>query len=102
MRKPHGQEISMAKGFHRIWSPRILCVVVLSFGIDSTALQSSFAGGCEGYCKARQVRAICHEAVKVKGLDSRQRDVEFERCKSDPLTHRRVQELADETGQDFE
>ncbi len=84
------------------WAPRIVIIALLSLGLAEFDSQSSFAGGCGGYCKARQVRAFCHEAVRTKGLEDRQRDVEFERCKDDPTTRRRIEQLADDGGQSFE
>jgi hypothetical protein len=33
------------------------------------------------------VRAICHHAVGSQDLKAHQRDAEFEKCKSDPLSY---------------
>jgi hypothetical protein len=56
----------------------------LAFVLAGVA-QSSAA--CGGYCEARQVRAICHHAVTSRDLKTHQRDAEFEKCKSDPLSY---------------
>jgi hypothetical protein len=56
----------------------------LAFVLSGVA-QSSAA--CGGYCEARQVRAIGHQAVASQGLKAQKRDAEFEKCKSDPLSY---------------
>ncbi len=83
-------------------APHLLINSLLLLGIGAFDLHSAFAGGCVGYCKARQVRAFCHEAIRAKGLEGHQRDVEFERCKSDPMTHRHIEEIVDDQGQSSE
>jgi hypothetical protein len=42
------------------------------------------------------VRDICHEAVVAKRLTSHQRDVEFEKCKTDPVAYQQIEELTDD------
>ena len=42
---------------------------------------------CGGYCEARQTLSICHRAVTSDDLQTHERDAEFEKCKSDPLTY---------------
>ena len=59
--------------------------IALAF-VLSGVTQSSAA--CGGYCEARQVRAICHDAVASQNLSAHKRDAEFQRCASDPLTYR--------------
>jgi hypothetical protein len=59
-----------------------IALAVLLWGVA----QSSAA--CGGYCEARQVRAICHDAVASQGLKAQKRDAEFEKCVSDPLSYR--------------
>ena len=74
-----------------------LAAIILSLALTIGLLdsQSALAGDCGGYCKARAVRAVCHDAVLAKGLTGLQRHVEFEKCKADPMTHRQVEELTD-------
>ena len=40
-------------------------VVSTAFGIGLLSTMPSFADDCGLYCKARQVRIICHDAVEV-------------------------------------
>jgi|HubBroStandDraft_6_1064221.scaffolds.fasta_scaffold755569_1 hypothetical protein len=72
----------------------LLAAIILSLALTIGFLdsQSALADGCGGYCKARAVRSICHDAVIAKGLTGLQRHVEFEKCKVDPMTHRQVEE----------
>jgi hypothetical protein len=58
---------------------------------------SSFGDDCGAYCNARQIRDVCHEAIKSKGLNSDQRDVEFQKCKVDPMAYKQIEELVDDT-----
>jgi hypothetical protein len=58
--------------------------IALAFGLGDVA--QSIAG-CGGYCEARQLRAICHHAVAAHGLKAHERDVEFEKCKANPLSY---------------
>lgn len=67
--------------------------IALIFGLADVG--TSFAG-CGGYCEARQARAICHQAVKVQGLQAQARDAEFEMCKADPGSYLQLEQLADE------
>ena len=84
------------------FAARTIIIVSLALGIGAFDSQPSFAGGCGAYCKAKQVRALCHDAVKTRGLEGHQRDVEFERCKNDPMIRKRIEELADDTGESFD
>jgi hypothetical protein len=76
----------MTKPRSKRWLPNsvIVASLALAFGLgDGTR---SIAA-CGGYCKARQVRAICHHAVGSQELKAHRRDAEFEKCKSDPLSY---------------
>jgi hypothetical protein len=84
----------------RAFSAAIVGSLALSIGLFE--LQSSFAGPCGGYCKARQVRAICHDVVSSRGLTGYQRNAEFDKCKLDPTTHRRIEEVVDDTREIFD
>ena len=84
------------------FAARTIMIVSLALGIGAFNSQSSIAGACGAYCKARQVRALCHDVVKNRRLEGHQRDVEFERCKTDPMTRMRIEELADDTGERFD
>jgi hypothetical protein len=48
-----------------------IALIALAFVLSDVASSSA---ECGGYCEARQVRAICHDA-------------EFNKCKSDPLSY---------------
>ena len=78
------------------WTPRS---IVISLSILSILLfysWSSFGDDCVAYCKARQVRHVCHETIKSKGLNGDQRDVEFEKCKVDPMAYKQIEQVADD------
>jgi hypothetical protein len=90
-------DVEMFKKSDLSWAPRAIIIVSMAFGIGLFDSRSSFAEGCGAYCKARLVRAICHDAVKSKGVKGHQIEVEFEKCKVDPITHKRIQELAEDT-----
>ena len=77
----------------------IVASVALAFALAD--MGRSFAG-CGGYCEARQARAICHDAVTAQGLQARERDAEFERCKADPAGYLQLEELADDLGMNLE
>ena len=84
------------------WTP--LAVIIASFvlGIRLIESQPSFADSCGAYCKARQVRAICHDIVEGKGLTGHQRDIEFDKCKVDPMTDQHIDEITEDTDEFFE
>ena len=63
----------------------IVTSIALAAMLPSVA-QSSAA--CGGYCIARQTLAVCHRALMTNDLKTHERDAEFEKCKSDPLTYR--------------
>jgi hypothetical protein len=67
----------------------------IALAIGLTAPHPSFAG-CGGYCEAKQTRHICHSAVEAQGLKGRDRDAEFEQCKTDPASYLQLEELADD------
>jgi hypothetical protein len=79
------------------WVPWAVIAVSLALGNALFNSQLSFADSCGEYCKARQVRTICHDVVTSKGLNGHQRDVEFEKCKVDPMTHKQIQDFTDDT-----
>ena len=72
-------------------------VVSTAFGIGLLGTTRSSADDCGLYCKARQVRVICHDAVKLKGFRGHVRDVEFEKCKADPTAYKQLQEVKGDT-----
>jgi hypothetical protein len=76
--------------------------VSFGLGIGLFESQPSFADSCGAYSEARQVRAICHDIVKGKGLTGHQRDIEFDKCKVDPMTHRHIEEITEESNEFFE
>jgi hypothetical protein len=78
--------------------PVVIALFVLSIGL----VYSQFAASCGSYCKARQVRDFCQEIVKSKGLTGDRRDVEFDRCKIDPMTYKQIDELVDDTTDSLE
>jgi hypothetical protein len=84
------------------WRTRIVLLLSFVLFVETLDFGSAFAAGCGGYCRARLVRAICHETVRTKGLTARERDVEFDRCKGDPAVHRQIQELTDNNTDIFE
>ncbi len=84
--------MSATGGWGRAPRSAIVASLALAFGLIE--VRQSFAG-CGGYCEARQARAICHQAVEAQGLLARARDVEFEQCKTDPMSYLQLEELAD-------
>ena len=79
----------------RGWAANTVIVASISLAFGLAGLRQSFAG-CGGYCEARQAIAICHPAVRAQGLNIRERDAEFEKCKADPASYLQLEELADE------
>jgi hypothetical protein len=77
------------------WTPNAVVVFSITLAIWLADVHSSIAG-CGGYCEARQVRAICHQAISIKGLNGHERDVEFEKCKAAPTAYLQLEELADD------
>ena len=78
-----------------LFAPRTFILMSVALAIGAFDIQSTFANDCGAYCKARTVRAICHDVVVAKGLTGRERDGEFEKCKVDPMTHRQIEEITD-------
>ena len=76
----------MTKPRSKRWLPHRVAVASIAFAFVLSSVAQSIAG-CGGYCEARQVRAICHQAVGSRDLKVYQRDAEFEKCKSDPLSY---------------
>ena len=66
-----------------------------ALALGSFDIPSTFANDCGAYCKARAVRALCHGVVVAKGLTGHERNIEFEKCKVDPMTHRQIEEITD-------
>jgi hypothetical protein len=83
-------------------APQAVIIASFALGIELFQIQPSFADSCGAYCKARQVRAICHDIVNGKGLTGHQRDIEFDRCKVDPLTHKRMEEISEDSNEILE
>jgi hypothetical protein len=77
------------------WTPNAVVVFSIALAIGLADVHSAIAG-CGGYCEARQVRAICHQAISIKGLKGHERDVDFEKCKADPTAYLQLEELADD------
>ena len=86
----------MSKKSGLAWAPRTIVVSAIALATGLGDVRLSIAG-CGGYCQARQVRAMCHQAIKVQGLKDRDRVVEFEKCKADPLSYLQIEELTDDT-----
>lgn len=86
----------MSKKSGLAWAPRTIVISAIAVTTGLGDVHLSIAG-CGGYCEARQVRAMCHQAIKVQGLNARERVVEFEKCKSDPLSYLQIEELTDDT-----
>jgi hypothetical protein len=76
----------------------IVASIALAFGLAD--VPRSFAE-CGGYCAARHVRAVCHDAVARQDLGARERDAEFEKCKADPSRYL-VETVPGGAGTDFE
>ena len=76
----------MTKPVFRRRSLNILIVASIAFTFALSGVAQSFAG-CGGYCEARRTLTICHRAITTHGLEAHNRDVEFERCKSNPLIY---------------
>jgi hypothetical protein len=79
------------------WAPRAVIIVSFALGMGLFYSQPSLADSCGAYCKVIRVRAICHDVVKGRGLTGHQRDVEFDKCKVDPMTHKQIEEITDDT-----
>jgi hypothetical protein len=77
------------------WKPNAVVVFSIALAVGLADVHSSFAG-CGGYCEARQVRAMCHQAISIQDLKRHERDVEFEKCKADPTAYLQLEELADD------
>ena len=86
----------MSKKSGLAWAPRaiVISAIALTTGLGDVRLSLA---GCGAYCEARQVRAMCHQAIKVQGLNVRERGVEFEKCRLDPLNYLQIEELADDS-----
>jgi hypothetical protein len=89
------EEAQVMPGSSRGLATRLVIVASIALAFGLAGLRQSFAG-CGGYCEARQALAICHHAVKAQGLNVRERDAEFEKCKGDPASYLQLEELADE------
>jgi hypothetical protein len=76
----------MTKPRSKRWLPHRVAVASIAFAFVLLSVAQSIAG-CGGYCEARQVRAICHQAVGSQDLKVHQRDAEFQKCKANPLSY---------------
>ena len=79
----------------RSWARRLAIVAGIALAFALADVRQSFAG-CGGYCEARQARAMCHQAVKVRGLEAREREAEFDRCKTDPAGYLQLEQITDD------
>jgi hypothetical protein len=77
------------------WVPRPIIVASIAPGFGVADASRSFAG-CGGYCEAQQARAMCHQAIKIRGLKAWEREAEFQKCKRDPVSYLLLEELTDE------
>lgn len=64
---------------------RTLTFWSFALGLGLTFAQPSLAENCGAYCKARQVRAACHDVAQGQGPTVHQRNLAFERCKRDAI-----------------
>ena len=80
---------------------RTIITTILAAGFGLAGAQLSLAG-CGGYCEARQARVLCHKAIEFVGLKGHQRDLEFEKCKRDPIAYLQLEELADDAFDSFD
>ena len=78
------EEAEVAKPVLRRRALSIVMVASITFMLSGVT--QSFAE-CGGYCEARQTLTICHRAVVARDLKTHERDAEFEKCKSDPLSY---------------
>ena len=62
----------------------VVASIALAFVLSSVAQSSA---ECGGYCAARHTRAICNHALRRQGLQTPERDAEFEKCKANPLSY---------------
>jgi hypothetical protein len=85
-RRAFAEEAKVTKTGSTRWAPRTVIVALIALAFGLADVRQSYAG-CGGYCKARQVRALCNHAVKVQGLKAHKRDIEFEKCKADPVSY---------------
>jgi hypothetical protein len=79
----------------RGWAAHSVIVVSIALAFGLADARQSFAG-CGGYCEARQARAICHDAITAQGLRAQAREAEFEKCKADPASYLKLDELTDD------
>ncbi len=91
--------MSMKSGL--AWAPRTIIVSSMALAAGFADVHSSITG-CGGYCEARQVRAMCRQALKVQGLKAHERDDEFDKCKADPMNYLQFEELTDDTEDSLE
>jgi hypothetical protein len=91
------KEVELVSNKRPGWAGLAVMVASTAFGIWLLGTTPSLADDCGLYCKARQVRIICHDAVKLKGFRGPARDVEFEKCKADATTYKQLQEVKGDT-----
>jgi hypothetical protein len=79
----------------REWAAHSIIVASIALAFGLMDIRQSFAG-CGGYCEAQQARAMCHQAVKFRGMQAREREAEFEKCKANPSNYLELEELTDD------
>jgi hypothetical protein len=85
----------------RGWQARSVVVASIALVFGLADARQSFAG-CGGYFEAREARALCHHAVRVQGLEAKERDAAFDKCKADPADYLQLEELADDADLNLE
>jgi hypothetical protein len=95
------EEAQVTPGSSKAIAARLAIVAGIALAFGLADMRQSFAG-CGGYCQARQARALCHHAVRVQGLEAKERDAEFDKCKADPADYLQLEELADDADLNLE
>jgi hypothetical protein len=81
------EEAEVMKPISTTRLPNIVIVASIALAFILSDVAQSIAQ-CGGYCEARQTLTICHRAVTTNDLESHERDAEFEKCRSDPVSYR--------------
>ena len=84
------------------WPPRTIIIGSFTLSIGLSVSQPSLSESCGAYCKAREVRAACHEIAQSKGPIGHQRNLAFDKCKVDPVTRKRIDEITNDSNEVFE
>ncbi len=82
------------------WALRAMAIGSLALSIGLADLRPSLAA-CGGYCEARQARALCHRAITIEGVKGVQRDIEFEKCATDPMKYLQIEDVVDDADISF-